>query len=294
MMEKKFLKNMEWWIVVWSIALCIIGLVALFSATSETEHSEFNKQIIWIVVSLCIMFVTMMIDYNIIVKISPILYIISIILLIVVLFTERTNGATSWFEIGDFKFQPAEFSKIFVIAFLAFTISKLQEKGKEEINNPLKLLLLLIIIAIPVALIVKQPDYGTATAYIFAITIMLFTSGINKKYIIGTILIISIALPLLYIYVLPNHAKSRIEVFLNPESDPRGAGYNIIQSKLAIGAGELTGMGILKRKPNPIRLFISKNNRLYIFCDRRRNGIYSFKWSNNIKCIDYNKSSVYR
>lgn len=132
-----------------------------------------------------------------------------------------------------------------VILFLAFGISKLQEKGKEQINKPLKLLATLMIVAVPLLLIIKQPDYGTAAAYIVATAMILFAAGINKRYIICTILIVVISVPLLYMYVLPNHAKSRIEVFLNPESDPRGAGYNIIQSKLAIGAGKLTGMGIL-------------------------------------------------
>lgn len=244
-MGKKLLKNMEWWIVVWSIALCIIGLIALFSATSETGHGEFNKQIVWIIVSICIMLAIMFIDYNFIVRMSPILYGIFIILLIAVLFTEPINGATSWFEIGDFNFQPAEFAKVFVIIFLAFVISKIQEKGKEEINKPLKLLLVLLVVAVPLVLIAIQPDYGTAVAYIIAIAIILFSSGINKKYILGIILLIAILVPILYIYVLPAHAKTRIEVFLNPEMDPRGAGYNIIQSKLAIGAGELTGMGVL-------------------------------------------------
>ena len=237
-MEKRLLKNMEWWIVVWSIALCIIGLIALFSATTETGRGEFNKQIIWIVASICIMIAVMFIDYNLIVKISPILYGIFVIALIAVLFTEPINGAKSWFEIGDFNFQPAEFAKIFVVVFIAFTISKIQEKGKEEINKPLKLLIVL--------LVVMQPDYGTAAAYIIATAIILFASGINKKYIIGTLLLIVILVPIIYIYILPSHAKTRIEVFLNPESDPRGSGYNILQSKLAIGAGELTGMGILK------------------------------------------------
>lgn len=245
-MEKRLLKNMEWWIVVWSIALCIIGLIALFSATTEIGHSEFYKQTIWIVVSLCIMIVVMMIDYNLIIQISPILYGIFIITLIVVLFTESTNGATSWFEIGDFKFQPAEFAKVFVIIFLAYVISKIQEKGKEEINRPLKLLLVLGVVAVPIILIILQPDYGTAAAYIIATAVILLSSGIDKRYIIATVILIVILVPIIYIYILPNHAKTRIEVFLNPESDPRGSGYNILQSKLAIGAGELTGMGILK------------------------------------------------
>ena len=245
-MKKRILKNMEWWIVIWGIALSIIGLMALFSATSEGNYNEFIKQIIWIITSFVAMIIAMLIDYNSLVRMSPILYGIAIILLIIVLFTEPINGASSWFTIGDFAFQPSEFAKVAVILFLAFSISKLQERGKEEINRPWKLLIILLIIAIPLGLIIIQPDFGTAAAYIFALALILFTAGISKKYIIATILLIAILAPLIYLYVLPNHAKTRIEIFLNPESDPRGAGYNVIQSKLAIGAGGLTGMGLLK------------------------------------------------
>lgn len=83
-------------------------------------------------------------------------------------------------------------------------------------------------------------------AFCVALFMMLFTSGLDKKYIIGAIIIICISIPILYNFILPEHAKKRIDIFLNPESDPRGSGYNIIQSKLAIGAGGLTGMGLLK------------------------------------------------
>lgn len=245
-MKKRILKNMEWWIVIWGIALSIIGLIALFSATSETNYNEFTKQIIWIMISFVVMLVVMLIDYNLLVRISPILYVISIILLISVLFTEPINGATSWFSVGDFAFQPSEFAKITVILFLAFSISKMQEKGKEEINKPWKLLITLLIVALPLLLILMQPDYGTAAAYILALIFMLFTAGLDKKYIIIAVLLIAMLAPIIYIYILPNHAKTRIEVFLNPETDPRGVGYNVIQSKLAIGAGGLTGMGLLK------------------------------------------------
>lgn len=245
-MKKRILKNMEWWIVIWGIALCIIGLIALFSATSETNFNEFTKQIIWILISIIAMIIAMMINYEVLVKISPVLYAISILLLILVLFTEPINGATSWFSLGDFAFQPSEFAKISVILFIAFASSKIQEKGKEEINNPWKLIILLSIVALPILLILIQPDYGTAAAYVVAISLILFTAGIDKKYIIVTALIIAIIAPIMYIYILPDHAKTRIEVFLNPEADPRGAGYNVIQSKLAIGAGKLWGMGLLK------------------------------------------------
>ena len=245
-MRKRELKNMELGILVVAIILSIIGIVALFSATQETEYDEFSKQIIWLVVSLIAMVIIMFIDYNLLLKASPVLYGLAIILLIAVLFTKPVNGATSWFNIGAFSLQPGEFSKVAVILFLTFVITKIQRKGQEEINRPTRLLIILSVLAVPVLLIIKQPDYGTALAFIVAMALMLFASGLDKKYIIGTILLVVIAVPLLYNFVLPEHAKTRIDVFLNPESDPRGSGYNIIQSKLAIGAGGLTGMGILK------------------------------------------------
>lgn len=91
-----------------------------------------------------------------------------------------------------------------------------------------------------------QPDYGTATAYIFALIFILFVAGIDKRYIIVSITLIAILVPLLYFFVLPEHAKARIDVYLDPNKDPRGDGYNIIQSKIAIGAGGLLGSGFLQ------------------------------------------------
>ena len=129
---------------------------------------------------------------------------------------------------------------------LASLIYKIQERGQNEINKPIKLLLCLAVVAIPVFLIILQPDYGTAMAFLIATSLMLFVAGIDKKYIITICAIVIIVAPLVYNFVLPEHAKSRIQVYLNPETDARGAGYNIIQSKLAIGAGKLLGMGVLK------------------------------------------------
>ena len=192
------------------------------------------------------MVVVMLVDYEMLVKISPVFYGLFIILLIAVLFTSPVNGATSWFDIGFFSFQPGEFAKPFVILFLAYAITKIQARNKNDINRPTKLLILLAILGVPILLIIKQPDYGTAAAYIAAILLMLISAGIDKKYIIVTAILVVISVPVLYNFVLPEHAKKRIDIFLNPETDPRGAGYNIIQSKLAIGAGGLTGMGLLK------------------------------------------------
>lgn len=246
-MKKRFLRNVEWGILICSLILLLIGLVALFSATQESGYSEFKKQILWFIISIPIVIIVMLIDYNTIAKFSPFFYIVFLLLLIGVLFTEPVNGARSWYEITEtLKFQPSELAKIFVIMFVATVIVKIQNNNKNEINKFLKLMLVLLIIGLPLILIIMQPDYGTAMAFIIAICLMLFAAGIDKKYIIVSLLILIIAIPLVYMYVLPEHAKTRIQVFLNPNLDPRGAGYNIIQSKLAIGAGEFLGMGLLK------------------------------------------------
>ena len=246
-MNIKNFRKIEWWIPVCAIILCAIGLVALFSASYDSGLEEFKKQIIWMGISIILMFIALFIDYKIMIRLSPILYIISIISLIAVLFTEPINGASSWFEIGDglFSLQPAEISKIFVILFLSYIISILQRRGRDEINKILKLGLLLLIVGVPLILIIMEPDYGTASAYIIATILMLFVAGIDKKYIITAMILVAIAVPVTYNFILPEHAKKRIETFLDPEEDARGAGYNVLQSKLAIGAGQITGMGIL-------------------------------------------------
>ena len=245
-MKRKVLKNIEWGILICTILLIGIGLVALYTATYETSQDEFRKQFIWLAISIPIMILVTWIDYEVIAKISPIFYVIILVLLVGVLFTTEVNGASSWYSIGFFSFQPSEFAKIFVILTFSFFITKIQEKGRNEINKPTRLILSLLVIAIPMGLIIKQPDFGTAMAFITATAFILFSAGIKKRYIFTVITLIIIALPLLYFFVLPEHAKTRIDVYLNPEIDPRGAGYNIIQSKLAVGAGELFGMGLLK------------------------------------------------
>lgn len=245
-MKRRILKNIEWGILICAIILTIIGLVALTSATKNSDYDELKRQVMWLVISIPVMIVIIFIDYDIIAKISPVLYGIIIIMLIGVLFTEPINGASSWFTIGQFTLQPAEFAKIICILMLALVITKIQSKGKNELSRPTRLLLVLLVFAVPTLLIIKQPDYGTAFAFVMALIFMLFAAGIKKRYIIAAVLLVVILAPLLYFFVLPEHAKTRIDVFLNPDLDPRGAGYNIIQSKIAIGSGELFGMGLFK------------------------------------------------
>lgn len=244
-MRKKLLKNMDWGVLVCVLLLIGVGLVALFSTTQNSDYAEFIKQIQWLVISIPVFILVIIIDYDKILKIAPAFYGACLFLLVLVLFTDPINGASSWFNIGSFSFQPSEFGKIALVLFMAYSLNLLQAKNRREINKFYKLLAILTIAAVPILLIIKEPDFGTASAYIFATVFILFVSGIDKKYIILAILTIAVLLPIVYMN-LPEHALQRIEVYLHPESDPRGSGYNIIQSKLAIGAGQILGMGLLQ------------------------------------------------
>lgn len=252
-MKNKF-KSTEWSIIICTIILITIGLFALYSASKSSELEDLRKQIIWLLISIPVLIIVINIDYNFLAKVSIAFYIASILLLIAVLLTSSVNGATSWFAIGPISIQPSEIAKIAFVLFLANVMAKFSTTETNKIINILKILGISIV---PIILIVLQPDYGTAFAYIFALVSMLFVSGIDRKYIIISIILVVVLVPILYLFVLPEHAKARIDVYLNPELDPRGAGYNIIQSKLAIGAGGLFGLGWRTRYPNSTRIFIS-------------------------------------
>lgn len=245
-MKKRLSKNIEWIILIATVLLSIIGLFAIYSATASTKHEEFYKQLMWLGISLPVMIALIIVDYDQLAKAVPVLYGISLLSLVAVLFTKPIGGATSWFVIGSISVQPSEFSKIIFIITIGLLIKKIKKNNENDINKPLKLLQVLVVAAIPLLLILKQPDYGTGAAFVFALLCMLFTAEISKKYIITGTLLVVIIIPLLYFFVLPPHAKQRIRVFLDSSVDPRGSGYNLTQSKIAIGAGQLTGMGYLK------------------------------------------------
>ena len=131
-MRNRIFKNIEWWILIFSLLLCIVGFVALYSATQSSGFGDFKKQIISFIVSLCLMTILIFINYDILVKLSPIFYGISIILLIAVLFTKPINGARSWFNIGGFSLQPGEIAKIAVILFVSNVISKMRIQSRQK------------------------------------------------------------------------------------------------------------------------------------------------------------------
>ena len=182
-MNKQFFKNLEWKVLICSLLLLAIGLFALYSATINKGLVDFTKQVRWFVVSIPFLLFFTLVDYNKILKYSGFFYLIFLGLLVGVLFTKPISGATSWYNLGEFSFQPSEIGKIFILMFIVATIVRLQYKGKDEINKLYKLIISLIVAAIPIALIIRQPDYGTALAYIFAFIAIVYVGGLRKRYI---------------------------------------------------------------------------------------------------------------
>ena len=173
---------------------------------------------------------------------TPVIYALGVILLaLVVLVGTEAKGATRWLTLpGIGRFQPAELTKLAVPAMVAWFFS--------ERNLPptkMDVLAALGLIFLPVVMIAVQPDLGTSILIAAAGLVVLFMAGLSWRLISLAVLVLVVAAPLMYFFVLHDYQRSRVDTFLNPEADPRGAGWNIIQSKTAIGSGGVTGKGWL-------------------------------------------------
>ncbi len=249
-MFKNLLKNTDYVVVACIFILFIIGVIAIFSAgyATDVNKDEYIKQIIWFGAVLIMMIVIWCIDYNTFDIFGYILYGINLILLVAVLFMPSLMGASSWFNLGGILYQPSELMKIGYIICSAKFFSIL--KNDVTRNNKKKKWIIIAILAclfiLPVCLIILQPDFGTAMVFVVILSFMLFKYGIKYRYILMCIGIALIMIPLVYFFVLNPTQQERIKVFLDPELDPLGSGYNAIQSKIAVGAGMLFGTGLLK------------------------------------------------
>ena len=251
-MLKNLLKNTDYILLICTIILVIIGILGIYSAgygATDGSEVEYQKQIIWFLVVLAIEIFLWAIDTRAFEYLGYAIYGISFILLIVVLATPTINGAHSWFVIKGISYQPSELMKIGYILCSAKIMAMYTENKQSPKPDKKKSIILIGIIAalfiLPVFLIILQPDFGTALVYVMITAFMIFKMGIKYRYIAISILILLVLLPIIYNF-LPEHAKTRIDVFFNPELDPLGDGYNAIQSKIAVGSGKLFGTGLLK------------------------------------------------
>ncbi|MGM9550985.1 MAG: rod shape-determining protein RodA [Clostridia bacterium] len=221
----------------------IYGILMINSATYSIGSSRYVlvQSLALLLGLVCALVITFM-DYSILKKFRFVAAILGIALLVLVLFLgfgREDTGTQGWISVGPLNLQPAEIAKVCFLISFSSHISKI----KEDINSVSNILLLLLHLAVPVVLILLQPDAGTALVFVFMFIVMMFFAGISYKYIFSALGVGILGCTAAWFFFLKDYQKDRIFSFLNPEADPLGSGYHIIQSKIAVGSGQLFGTG---------------------------------------------------
>jgi len=264
MFDKRLLKDFDKALLAITFIICIGGLFILHSATQVKGlpfvESYVFRQVSWIALATVLLLLMINISYQKFIDISYALYAINVILLALVLIlgSERL-GAQRWFAIGDFAFQPSEFIKISFILVLASILGS----KRVDLEYARALILPLISLAVPFVLVLVQPDLGTALLLIPIFFAMIYVAGARVKHLVILVLSGLAATPFFW-HFLRDYQKQRLLVFLNPNVDPLGAGYTIIQSKIAVGSGGLTGKGWLAGTQNQLN-FLPERHTDFIF-----------------------------
>lgn len=265
--NRKILKNFDFGLLINVILICIIGLIIISSATHAFNGGSlrsFMMQIFWVILGLGLMGAAAFIDYNTFKAYYKVIYFANIALLgLVVAIGGVINGANSWLGIGSLGIQPSEFMKISLIIVFARKI----EEFEGNINNIKNIGILMAYAIVPVGLVAAQPDVGTAMVFVAIILGMLFMGGLDLRILLGGIgAAAAVILGVWFspVQILPPYMKMRIMIFLNPGLDPQNKGYQAIQSKIAVGSGQLFGMGLGKGIQNQGK-FLSEASTDFVF-----------------------------
>ena len=247
-----------------TFAIFLIGLLAIYSATQARNlplaESYAARQAVWFAAGAVFMIMAASVSYQRFIDLAYIFYGLNVALLLVVLILGQARlCAQRWFSIGNFAFQPSEFMKLSLILALSAYVA--QKKG--SMKSLSSLIVPCLLVAVPFALVLLQPDLGTAILMVPIFFSILWIGGARLKYIIWMIALGIASLPLFW-HFLRGYQKQRLMVFVDPNIDPLGAGYTIIQSKIAIGSGGLLGKGWLNGTQNQLN-FIPERHTDFIF-----------------------------
>lgn len=265
--ERNILSRINGWLVFFIVLLNIIGLVNLYSAThgpySKDVERLFIQQIVWLVSGWTIFFTITLIDYIWINRFVWFFYIVNVLALV---YTDVAGkvvlGGQRWIDLGFFRYQPSETMKLCIILILAKLLVHKNPEGKgmglRELFFPL------VIVLIPFILTVKQPDLGTAMTLFLIGGTMLFFAKIKKSILLFIAIVGIVAAPVAWKYGLKDYQRHRVLTFLYPDSDPQGKGYNSIQSKIAVGSGQLIGKGFRQGTQSQLE-FLPERHTDFIF-----------------------------
>jgi rod shape determining protein RodA len=255
MNDRPQIKDFDWTLLALVAAINVLGLLEIYSSTHASAMAGMQwRQLIWLGVGVVVMFVMSQIDYHTLLDQAPILYIAGVAgLLVVAVIGYSRLGAKRWISVGGgggFNLQVSEFMKLIIIIVLARYFSEVRT-DKLTLADICKAALITLI---PVALILKEPDLGTAMVLIPVLIVGMFLAGIEWKHLAVGVILIALLIPVAW--KMRTHLKpyqqQRIETFLHPEEDQRGAGYQILQSEIAVGSGGFWGKGFGKGSQNQL------------------------------------------
>jgi len=270
MYEEEF-KRFNWTLLVIELILVAIGIFNLMSATAVQDKSLglYKNQLLWFGVGLGLTALVLLPHYSILSRTAYFIYFANLVLLVAVLLIGKSSlGAKRWLGFGGFRLQPSEFMKLSVVICLA----KYFESDRTVEGYGFRDLLLPgLLIAIPAGLIIVQPDLGTALIILATFATMMLFLKVRTKTLLVIGLCAAIALPAVYKIGLKPYQRQRLVSFLNPNADPKGSGYNSIQSMIAVGSGQLVGKGYKKGTQSQLN-FLPEHHTDFIF------SVFSEEW----------------
>ncbi len=233
-------RDLDWPLLVVSLALCALGILQIYSATLGTKWADaWWKQILWVGTGLVMMWIVASIDYHTLMGRVFYFYFGTIALLITTaLVGNKVFGSTRWIRVAGFTLQTSEFVKIVLILLVARYLTGL----KGETLNWKELGKLAAFIGIPMLLVMKEPDLGTSLTYLPILIVGILMAGLRWKYLLVIAAVLVVTLPIGY-YALKPYQKDRLVSFIYPDRDPKGTGFQVIQSRIAVGNGGMWGRG---------------------------------------------------
>jgi rod shape determining protein RodA len=243
------IRDLDWSLLALTLVICALGVVQIYSATHGTKfEGAWWKQIVWIGLGLGLMWLVASIDYHTLLGQVGFFYVATVLALIATFAGTRIFGAKRWISIGGVGFQASEFAKLVVILMVARYLSELK-RDELGIGDLLKLG---VLVGIPTLLVMKQPDLGTSLTYVAILGAGILIAGLRWHYLAAMALAAGLAMPVGWT-LLNDYQKARLETFVNPDADPKGHGYQVIQSRIAVGHGGVWGTGATRGTQTQLR-----------------------------------------
>ena len=256
-----YLKQCDWVLLSLALAIAAVGVAEIYSATQyELSESFYVKQIYYIILGLVMLALVVSLDYRLLSQQVPYIYLVAVLSLLLVLFVAPAiHGTRGWIPLGAFKIQPAEFAKVALVLTLARFLSEI----RTHYLTSSEIIKACLLAGLPLGLILLQPDLGSAITLAPPLAVGLVLGGLRRRWILAGVVLATLITAAGW-YSLKPYQKERVYTFLEPERDPRGHGYQAIQSQIAMGSGGLLGKGVTRGSQTALG-FLPERHTDFIF-----------------------------